>query len=382
MRFGQRWWAVGAMALVVTACGAGGGSSSPQGGMPTPEVGVITASASTVPTTRELVGRLYATRSADVRARVAGVLRKRVYVEGSDVKAGQSLFEIDPAPLRAALDVQQASLAAAQATAANDHVAAERARAIAAKGLISRTDLDNAQATERSSAAAVKQAQANVELARINLGYANVTSPIDGRAGQQQVTEGALVGQGEATLLTTVQQIDPIYVYFQDAVGDLQSMQQGSAAGADKASLQLLGGDGAPDGAKGTLDFSDKAVDPATGAVEMRGIVPNPGHDLLPGMFVKVQVSFGARQGAFRIPQAAVLRDATGAYVFVVAGDGVVAQKRVQLDGQQGGDWIITDGLRNGDQVVVSGVQSVHPGGKAKTVPWQPPSAASTASGR
>lgn len=377
MRFGQRWWAAGTMALVLSACGAGGGKQGPTGGMPTPEVAVITASASTVPSTRELVGRLYATRSADVRARVAGVLRKRVYVEGSDVKAGQTMFEIDPAPLRAALDVQQASLAAAQATAANDRVAAERARTIAAKGLISRTDLDNAQAAERSSAAAVKQAQANVELARINLGYANVTAPIDGRAGQQQVTEGALVGQGDATLLTTVQQIDPIYVYFQDAVGDLQSLP--GAGG--KAALELLGGDGAPSGAKGTLDFSDKAVDPATGAVAMRGIVPNPGHALLPGMFVRVRVSFGARQGVFRIPQAAILRDAGGAYVFTVGGDGVVAQKRVQLDGQQDSDWIVTDGLRNGDQVIVSGVQRVQPGGKAKTVPWQPRAAAQPASG-
>lgn len=347
-----------------------------------PEVGIVVASAGTVPTTRELVGRLYATRSADVRARVAGVLRKREYVEGSDVKAGQALFQIDPAPLRAALDVQQASLVAAQATAANARVAADRAREIAAKGLISRTDLDNAQAAERTSAAAVKQAQANVELARINLGYAEVTAPIAGRAGQQQVTEGALVGQGDATLLTTVQQIDPIYVYFQDAVGDLQAMQQGVTAGADKAALQLLGGDGAATGAKGTLDFSDKAVDPATGAVAMRGIIPNPSHQLLPGMFVKVQVTFGERQGAYRIPQAAVLRDADGAYVLVVGGDGTVAKQTVQLDGQQGGDWIVTGGLHNGDQVIVSGVQRVQPGGKAKAVPWQPASAASTASGR
>ncbi|MBS0211940.1 MAG: efflux RND transporter periplasmic adaptor subunit [Proteobacteria bacterium] len=375
-RFVRRFLVVPVASLALSACGGGGAPQQQGGAMPPPEVGVVTVNAISAPMARELVGRLYPTRSADVRARVAGVLQKRVYTEGSDVAAGQLLFRIDPAPLKAALDAQQANLAAAQATAANDHVAAERARAIAAKNLISKTDLDNAQAAERTSAAAVKQAQANVELARINLGYADVTAPIAGRASQQQVTEGALVGQGDATLLTTVQQIDPIYVYFQDAVGDLQALRGSTASSAaSKANLELLGDDGASMGVQGTLDFSDKAVDPATGAVEMRGILPNPGHALLPGMFVRVRATFGQRSGVFRVPQAAVQRDADGPFVFVVGSDGKAVQKRVELGAQQGSDWMVNTGLANGDRVIVSGVQRVQPGAAVKASPWSPAAA-------
>src|SRR4029079_1865692 len=180
---------------------------------------------------RDLVGRLSATRTADVRARVAGVVVKRAYTEGSDVKEGQLLFQIDPAPRQAALNAQLANLAAAQATAQNNHVAAERARSVGSKGLMSKPDMDNAEAAERTSPAAVKQAQANVETARINLGYATVKAPISGRASQQQVTEGALVGQGEATLLPSIWQIDPIYVNFSQAVGELDELQRAQASG-------------------------------------------------------------------------------------------------------------------------------------------------------
>src|SRR5690348_3420368 len=176
-------------ALAAAGCGK---AQQQQMQMPPPEVGVVVAKAQAVPLTRDLVGRLSATRTADVRARVAGVLQKRVYTEGTDVKEGQLLFEIDPAPLRATLNAQLANLAAAQATYQNNHVAAERARSVAQKGLLSKADVDAANAAERTAAAAVKQAQANVEAAKINLGYANVTAPIAGRAGKQQVTEGAL----------------------------------------------------------------------------------------------------------------------------------------------------------------------------------------------
>src|SRR5512135_3156774 len=296
------------VALLLAACGKGAPTQQQQ--PPPPEVGVMTAQAQAVPVTRDLVGRLYATRTADVRARVAGVLVKRVYVEGSDVKEGQLLFQIDPAPLQAALNAQLANLSAAQATYQNNHIAAERARSIAGKGLMSKTDLDNAEAAERTAAAAVKQAQANVESAKINLGYASVTAPISGRASQQQVTEGALVGQGEATLLTKIEQIDPIYVYFSQAVGDIEKLRQAAASGsvdlaeAGKARIDLLDADGAPYGASGTLDFSDTAVDAATGAVSLRGIVPNPDHTLLPGMYVNVRVSIGVRKHAYLINQA------------------------------------------------------------------------------
>ncbi len=363
--------------IVVLAVGCGKGAP-PQQQPPPAEVGVVTAQAQAVPLTRDLVGRLSATRTADVRARVAGVLQKRVYTEGTDVKEGQLLFQIDPAPLKAALNAQQANLAAAEATARNNHVAAERARSVASKGLLSKTDQDNAEAAERTGAAAVKQAQANVDTAKINLGYASVVAPISGRAGQQQVTEGALVGQSDATLLTSIWQIDPIYVNFSQAVGELDQLQRAQATGdvtlegQNKAKVELLLPDGTPLGQPGTLDFSDIAVDAATGAVNLRGIVPNPEHKLLPGMYVSVRLTLGELKRAFLVPQAAVLRDAKGPYVYVVGKDGKVVQKRIKTDDQQADTWIVTGGVDEGDQIVVSGVQKVKPDALAKPVPWQP----------
>jgi membrane fusion protein, multidrug efflux system len=364
-----------AAALAIASCSKGP-QQPPQ--MPPPEVGVVEAKAQSIPLTRNLVGRLSATRTADVRARVAGVLVKRVYTEGTDVKEGQLLFQIDPAPLQAALNAQLANLAAAQATAQNNHVAAERARSVASKGLLSKTDLDNADAAERTSAAAVKQAQANVDAAKINLGYANVTAPISGRASQQQVTEGALVGQGEATLLTSIWQIDPIYVNFSQAVGELDQLQRSQANGdvsldgQNKARVELVLPDGTPLGEPGTLDFSDVAVDASTGAVNLRGIVPNSDHKLLPGMYVNVRVTLGELKHAYLVPQAAVLRDAKGPYVYTVGKDGKVAMKRIKADAQQADTWIVTDGVAEGDQIVVSGVQKVKPDAQAKATPWQP----------
>jgi len=353
--------------LLVAACGKGTPPAQQQ--PPPAEVGVVTAQAQAVPLTRDLVGRLSATRTADVRARVAGILHKRVYTEGSDVKEGQLLFQIDPAPLQAALNAQLANLAAAQATYRNNHVAAERARAVASKGLLSKTDWDNA------------------ESAKINLGYASVTAPISGRASQQQVTEGALVGQGEATLLTKVEQIDPIYASFSQAVGEIDKLRQAAASGsvelaeAGKAKVDLLRADGTPYGASGTLDFSDTAVDAATGAVSLRGIVPNPEHTLLPGMYVNVRVSVGELKRAYLVNQAAVQRDATGAYVLVIGGDGKVVQKRITADSLRGDNWIVTDGLADGDQIIVSGVQKARPGSPAKGTPWQATASTGTPAG-
>jgi membrane fusion protein (multidrug efflux system) len=363
------------VAVLATGCGK---AQQQQQQMPPPEVGVVTAKAQAIPLTRNLVGRLSATRTADVRARVAGVLQKRVYTEGTDVKEGQLLFQIDPAPLQATLNAQLANLAAAQATYTNNHVAAERARSVADKGLLSKTDRDNADAAERTAAAAVKQAQANVDSAKINLGYASVTAPISGRAGQQQVTEGALVGQGEATLLTTVEQVDPIYVNFTQAVGDIDTLRRQAASGSvelaeqGKARIELVRADGSTTGTQGTLDFSDMAVDASTGAVNLRGTVPNPDHNLLPGMYVNVRVTMGELKRAFLVPQAALQRDANSAFVLVVGGDSKVVQKNVQADAIQGSDWIVTDGVADGDQIVVSGIQKARSGAPAKATPWQP----------
>lgn len=368
-----------AAALALAACGKGQQAGQQQQ-MPPPEVGVVVAKAESVPLRQELVGRLSALRSADVRARVAGILQKRVYNEGGDVKQGDLMFQIDPAPLRATLNAQLANLAAAQATYQNAHVAAERARSVGAKGLISKADVDNANAAERTAAASVKQAQANAESARINLGYADVTAPISGRSGKQQVTEGALVGQSDATLLTTIDQIDPLYVNFAQAANILDAVQRAAASGQielaekNKAKITLTLSNGSTYDQTGSLDFSDTAVDASTGAVTLRGIVPNPNHALLPGLFVNVKLELGEIKHAWLVPQLAVQRDAEGNYVMVVGADGKVVQKPVTTDRLEGSNWIVTGGIADGDQIVVSGLQKVKPGAPAKATPWQPAS--------
>lgn len=347
---------------------------------PTPQVAVVTAHEEQVPLVRELVGRLSATRQSDVRARVAGVLLKRVYTEGADVQQGQALFVIDPTPLKAALDAQLANLASAQATAANAKALAQRARELAPEHYISRNDLDNAAAADRTAAATVQQSQANVQLARINLGYANVTAPISGRAGQQQVTEGALVGQSEPTLLTTIEQIDPIYVNFSQAVADLDRLRRAQMTGhvqladQNKAQVELTLPDGSRYAHSGTLDFADAAVDSATGSVTLRATVPNPDRVLLPGMFVNVRVTSGA-QSAFRIPAAAVQRDDSGFFVMTVDKDDKATVKHIATDRLDGDVWIVTGGVATGDQIIVSGLQQTRPGGAVKATPWQPPPA-------
>ena len=369
----------------IALCACGKKNAPPQQAQPPAEVGVVAMHPETLPLTRDLVGRLSAFRSSDVRARVPGVLVKRVYREGSDVKEGDLMFEIDPAPLKAALDASAATLAQAQATYTNNHIAAERARELVPKGFVSKSDVDNAEAAERTAAAAVKQAQANVESAKINLGYASVRAPISGRAGKQQVTEGALVGQGDATLLTTIDQVDPIYVNFTLSVTDLEGMRRANAAGkttlaeTDKAEIRLSLPNGTEYGEKGTLDFSDTTVDPATGAVSLRGQIPNPDHGLLPGMYVTIRATLGQQHAVFSVPQPALQRDATGPYVLVVGGDGNVARKDVVTDVAQDGNWIVTSGVAAGDQVVVSGIQRAKVGQPAKGTPWQPPTPGSQA---
>ena len=359
------------LALLLGACARPG----PPPAAPPPQVGIVVVHAQPVPLTRNLVGRLSATRSADVRARVAGVLLKRLYTEGSDVKAGQPLFQIDPAPLRAALDGALASLAQAEANATNAHITAQRSRQLLPSGLVSRSDLDNAEAAERSTAAAVQQAKAAVGTARINLSYASVTAPIAGRAGQQGVTEGALVGQGTATLLTTVEQIDPIYVNFDQPAVDIERLRRAQAAGSvtmargRQVSEQVILADGTPYAHTGTLDFLDVSVDPATGAVALRGIIPNPDHQLLPGMFVGLRLTSGAVNRGFLVPQAGLLRDAQGAYVLVAGADDKVVQKRVTTESLAGPNWIVTEGLADGDRVIVSGTQSARPGSTVAAVP-------------
>jgi len=366
--------------LALVACGKGQDQAPPQ--MPPPDVGVVKATPQDLPLTSDLVGRLSAYRRADVRARVPGVLLKRAYDEGTDVKKGQLLFQIDPAPLKAALSAAQGTLAQAQASYTNAKVTADRMRELAPKGFVSKSDLDNAQAAERSASAAVQAAKANAETARINLGYADVTAPIDGRAGQQQVTEGALVGNDEATLLTTVEQIDPLYVNFTMSVATMEQMRraQGSGnvtlAGTDKATVRLTLPDGSTYGEPGTLDFSDTSVNPSTGAVNLRASVPNPKRQLLPGMYVTLKALLGQQHKVFLVPQQAVQRDTSGTYVMTVGQDGNAKRKDVATSDMRDGNWVVTGGLVAGDQIVVSGVQKVRDGAPAKASPWQPEGAA------
>jgi membrane fusion protein (multidrug efflux system) len=342
---------------------------------PPPEVAVVEVHPHSVPLTRELVGRLAPTRVAQVRARVAGIILERVYREGTDVGQGDVLYRIDPAPLQAALHAQEAALARAQADAANAAAVAKRYRELAAKQLVSTQDLDNALATGRSTAAAVKQAQADVESARLDLGYATVTAPIAGRAGRSLVTEGALVGQGEATELTTIDQIDPIYVNFSQSVTEWRELRDGAAA-QHPAQVEVLLPDGTSYPQPGSLDYSDLAVDPGTGAVSLRAVLPNPDHSLLPGMFVNLRLTSGTIDQAFVLPQAAVSRDGQGAYAFVVGTDGKVAQRRLETHGMTRTGWVVTGDLQDGDRVIVEGLQKVKPGGNATTVPAAGPAAA------
>jgi len=349
--------------------------------MPPPEVGVQTLQPATIPLQRDLVGRLSAFRSADVRARVPGVLQRRVYAEGSDVRKGEVLFLIDPAPLQAALGQAKASQATAQATYSNAKSAADRARKLIGQKFISQSDYDNAIAAERSAAAALQSGRAAVDAAEINLGYATVRSPIEGRAGRQQVTEGALVGEGTATLLTTVDQIDPLYVDFSASAEELAAARRASD-GSGSREVQVTLPDGSVYSHPGTLDFTADVVDPSTGAVALRARLPNPEHQLLPGTFVKLRATLSEQREAYRIPQVAVQRDGQGAYVLVVDQGGKAQRKNIDATQLDGSDWIVSGGVAPGDRVIVSGLQRVMQPGQAVTAkPVEPaqPDAAKTA---
>ena len=363
---------------------AGCGKSGPPPAPPPPQVSVVKAEPQNVPLRRDLVGRLSAWYSANVTARVSGVLIKRAYTEGATVKAGQLLFEIDPAYYQSVLDNDLATLAEDQATYVNDHITAVRYRQLLPVGSVSQQTVDNADAAERSAAAKVKADQAAVNGARLNLGYTKVTSPISGIAGQQQVTVGAVVGSSTAdagsagTLLTTVQQIDPLYVNFTISAADLVTLRQAQSKGnvalaaQSATTVQITLPNGTRYDQTGTLDFSDVTVNSTTGAVNLRALIPNPQHQLLPGMYVSLTVDLGLHNGVYLIPQQAIQRDTVGAFAMVVDQNGKVARKDVDATDSSGNDWIVTNGLAAGDEVIVTGLQSVHEGAAVKASAWQP----------
>lgn len=355
-----------ALSLLLAACGPssapGGGGP---GGMPPAEVGVVTVTPGDIGLVSELPGRLEASRVAQVRARAAGILQQRLFREGSDVQAGQPLFRIDPAPYAAALARAEANLAQAAALA-------ERYKPLVEANAVSQQEYANA-------VAAHKVAEADAQTARINLGYANITAPISGRIGRALVTEGALVGQGEATQLAVVQQINPMYVNFTQSAGEVmalrRAMEQGQLkrAGKDAASVRIVLEDGSEYAQAGKLLFSDLTVDATSGQITLRAEVPNPGGTLLPGLYVRVRLEQAQASNAITLPQQAVTRSPQGDTVMVVGADGKVSPRPIKVGNQQGGQWVILDGLKAGEQVMVDGFQKLRGDAPVKPVAWQPP---------
>ncbi|MBC7490129.1 MAG: efflux RND transporter periplasmic adaptor subunit [Glaciimonas sp.] len=343
---------------------------------PPVEVSVISIAPERLSLTTELPGRLEATRIAEVRARAAGIVLKRNFREGSDVKAGEVLFRIDPAPLQATYESTQASLVKAEANLTQANLKAQRYKPLVEANAVSKQDYDDAVALQKQAAADVASAKAARQTARLNLGYATVTSPISGRIGRAMVTEGALVGQGEATQLATVQQVDPIYVNLTQSSTDILKLQQAmksgqlQSLGKEQVKVTLVTEDGSTYPKSGKLLFSDLTVDPNTGSVSIRAEFPNPDHSLLPGMYVRAKLEQAVSDQAITVPQQAVTRDMTGATVFVVGKDNKVAARIIKADNAQGDKWVVTDGLKTGDKVIVEGLQKIKPGAVVKPVPW------------
>jgi membrane fusion protein (multidrug efflux system) len=348
--------------------------------MPPAEVGVVTVTPGDVGLVTELPGRLEASRVAQVRARAAGIVQKRLFREGSDVKMGQALFEIDASPYKAAFDSAQASLAKAEANLIQASAQAERYKPLAEAKAISQQEYLNAQAAGKQAEADVAVGKAALQSARINLNYATVTAPISGHIGRSLVTEGALVGQGEATPLALIQQIDPMYVNFTQSAGEVmklrRAMQDGQlkrAGASNSASVRLVLEDGSEYARAGKLLFSDLTVDASTGQITLRAEVPNPGGALLPGLYVRVRLEQAKVGNAITLPQQAVTRSPQGDSVMVVGPDGKVGPRTVKVGNQQGGQWVILDGLKTGEQVMVDGFQKLRGEAPVKPVSWRAP---------
>lgn len=383
-------WRAAAPALAVLAlagCGAKDAATGAPGagGMPPPPpVGVITVAPQTVALQTELPGRVEALRTAQVRARVNGVVLKRQFTEGSEVRAGQPLFLIDPAPYQAALDSASAQLARAQAGLAQATATAERYKPLAEARAISQQDYVNAQAAQKAAEADVAAGRAAVQTARINLGYTQVAAPIAGRIGRALVTEGALVSAAEATQLALVQQTNAVYVNFTQSSAELLRLRKAIAAqqlrrtgadgGAGAVAVHVVLEDGSVLPRPGKLLFSDLSVDASTGQVTLRAEVPNTEGLLLPGQYVRVRLSQAELPGGILLPQQAVTRTQQGDSVLVVGEGNKPGPRPVKVRQGQDGQWVITEGLAAGDRVIVDGFQKMFvPGAPVTPVPWAPP---------
>ncbi|MDO8773182.1 MAG: efflux RND transporter periplasmic adaptor subunit [Burkholderiaceae bacterium] len=379
----HKLFVLSAIGLSALLAGCGQNSAAPAaaaGGMPPAEVGVVTVALGDVGLVTELPGRLEASRIAQVRARAAGIVQKRLFSEGSDVKAGQTLFQIDASPYQATFASAQGSLAKAEANLTQASAQAERYKPLAEAKAISQQEFVAAQAAQKQAEADVAVGKAAVQTARINLNYAAVAAPISGRIGRSLVTEGALVGQNEATPLAVIQQINPMFVNFTQSAGDVmklrRAMQDGKlkrAGNGNAASVRVVLEDGSEYGTPGKLLFSDLTVDATTGQITLRAELPNPGGTLLPGLYVRVRLEQAQASNAITLPQQAVTRSPQGDSVMVVGPDGKVSPRPIKVGGQQNGQWVILDGLKAGEQVMVDGFQKLRGDAPVKPVPWQAP---------
>ncbi len=364
---------------LLTACGRRAEAVAPHSGKV--EVGVVTATPTDVPLVHELQGRASAYRVAEVRARVNGVVLKRLFDEGSEVRTGQPLFQIDPAPYEAALDSAKATLARAQANREFQRLQEARYEQLITADVVSKQDYTSVVAAHGASEADVAAGAAAVRLASINLGYTLVRSPVSGKIGRAAVTEGAYVQQGPATLLATVQQLDPIYVDLTQSSDELRRLRERIDSGEIRSeqgevSATVVFEDGSEYPHKGKLQFSDVTVDQGTGSVVLRAIVANPERALLPGMFLRARLEQGVTPRAILVPQAALARDPTGvAIVMVVDPEKKVEVRRVRTARANGNDWVVTEGLKSGDQIIVEGLQKISPGTEVVAVAAAPKTA-------
>ena len=356
---------------------AGCSDQSKGGQRPPTEVAIVTVAPERLALSNELPGRLEANRVAQVRARVSGIVLKREFQEGGEVKAGQLLFRIDPAPYQAALNSAKAAQAKAEANLTQSTLKLTRYEPLVKINAISKQEYDDANAAQKQAAADVASAKAAVTTASLNLGYASVTAPIAGRIGRALVTEGALVGQGDATQLALIQQIDTLYVNLTQSSAEVMQLRQalkggqlkGAAKGEAKVTLVLEDGSVYPH--DGKLLFSDITVEESTGTVTLRAVFPNPDRLLLPGTFVRARLQQAVNEAALAVPQQAVQRSNEGAYVMVVGAEDKVEVRQVKTAASQGDKWIITEGLKEGDRVIVEGLQKIRAGMPVKTVEWK-----------
>ncbi len=380
-------WTVALLGLMIMLGGCESGYGRQPAPAPLPEVSTVTIKPQPVELTTELPGRTSAYLVAEIRPQVNGIIKQRLFKEGSDVQAGQVLYQIDPAPFQVALDSSRASLSKAQANLPSIRLKAERHKELLVDKAVSRQDYDDAVAAEDQARAEVAYWQAQVTGARINLGYTRVTAPISGRIGKSSVTDGALVTAYQPTSLATIQQLDPIYVDVTQSSAELLRLKRHletgrlSADGANGRKVHILLEDGTAYPLEGLLQFRDITVDQATGSFILRIVVPNSKHLLLPGMFVRAVVQEGIAEQALLVPQQGVSRNPKGEPIALIVDEaGKVQQRLLTLDRAIGDKWLISSGLKAGERLIVEGMMNVRPGATVIAVPWKNAQASQAAS--